>query len=248
MKQVVIILSILCIWTTAYSNSLPSGKDILKKVDENQLLDHAIMTIKIVIHGRSGTRTMTLKSWVNGKDEAFSEYLSPAREKGKKMLKLSNKLWTYSPEPHDRIITISGHLLKQSVFGSDLSYEDYMGNSSMIEDYKAQVIGRKTIEGRSCFVLELTAKRKDVPYARQKIWVDSIRWVVLKADLMAKSGKTVKRTMIKEVMQVENRWYPKQVHFKDILSKGNGTEYHVEDIDITTKIPKQKFTKAALRR
>ena len=225
-----------------------SGQEILKRVDKNQLLDHAILKSTMIIHGRSGTRTITSKAWVSGKDKSFSEYLSPAREKGKKMLKLSDKLWTYTPEPHDRIIAISGHLLKQSVMGSDLSYEDMMSNDSMEEDYDAKVIGNESFDGRPCHVLELIAKRSDVSYYKRKVWVDSERWITLQTDLIAKGGKLLKKLTTKDVFKLENRWYPKEVHFKDMLAKGGGTEYHITSIDLQSKIPERTFTKASLRR
>ena len=60
-----------------------------------------------------------------GSEKAFTENLSPAREAGTKMLKLKDKLWTYSPQT-DRIIQISGHMLRQSINGSDMSYKDMM--------------------------------------------------------------------------------------------------------------------------
>jgi len=48
------------------------------------------------------------------------------------MLKLGDELWTYTPET-DRIIKISGQMLRQSVMGSDLSYEDMMEDRKLIE-------------------------------------------------------------------------------------------------------------------
>jgi len=225
-----------------------TGLEILKNIDKNQVLDHAIITATMIIHGRSGTRTITSKSWISGRDQSFTEYLSPPREKGKKMLKLGDKLWMYTPEPHDRIIAISGHLLKQSVMGSDLSYEDMMSNDSMEEDYDAIVIGKENIEGRPCIVLELTAKKPEVSYFKRKIWVDSKRWIAVKSYLMAKGGKLLKRHVVKDVFQLENRWYPREVHFKDMLARGSGTEYHLDLIDLKTAIQARKFTKASLRR
>jgi hypothetical protein len=56
-----------------------------------------------------------------GQERAFREYTFP-RGKGTKMLKLGDQLWTFDPRT-DRTIQISGHLLRQSVMGSDLSYE-----------------------------------------------------------------------------------------------------------------------------
>lgn len=225
-----------------------SGQEILKRVDKNQFLDHAIITATMIVHGRSGSRTITSKSWMSGKEKSFSEYLSPAREKGKKMLKLGDKLWIYTPEPHDRIIAISGHLLKQSVMGSDLSYEDLMSNDSMEEDYDAKIVGKEVVDGRPCLILDLTAKREGVAYYKRKVWVDSDRWIFLQSDMLAKGGKLLKRAAVKDVFELENRWYPKEVFFKDMLATGGGTEYHINSIDLKTEIPDRKFTKASLRR
>jgi len=225
-----------------------SAKEILQRVDNNQVLDHAIIQATMIIHGRSGTRNISSKSWVSGTDKSFSEYLSPAREKGKKMLKLGDKLWTYTPEPHDRIIAISGHLLKQSVMGSDLSYEDMMSNDSMEEDYQAVIVGKENIDARPCIILELTAKKPGVSYYKRKVWVDSQRWIAIQSHLMAKSGRLLKKHSVKDAFKLENRWYPKEIHFKDVLSKGGGTEYHINSIDLETKISARKFTKASLRR
>ena len=69
----------------------------------------------MVIHSRTGRRTITYQTWIQGRDRALVEYLDPPRERGKKMLKLADKIWTYTPEPNDRIISIAGHLLRQSV-------------------------------------------------------------------------------------------------------------------------------------
>ena len=249
MKTLFLLLGSLVVYASpAISADTLSGQEILKLVDKNQVLEHAILESTMIIHGRSGTRTITSMAWVSGKDKSFSEYLSPAREKGKKMLKLGDKLWTYTPEPHDRIIAISGHLLKQSVMGSDLSYEDMMSNDSMEEDYDAKVIGNEILDGRPCLVLELIAKRDDVSYYKKKVWVDSERWITLQTDLMAKGGKLLKKLTTKDVFKLENRWYPKEVYFKDMLAKGGGTEYHITSIDLKSKISETKFTKASLRR
>jgi hypothetical protein len=77
------------------------------------------------------------------------------------MLKLKDKLWMYSPST-DRTIQISGHMLRQSVMGSDLSYEDMMADKKLTHHYQAVVTGSEAVEGFQCWVLELTAKTRDV--------------------------------------------------------------------------------------
>ena len=215
---------------------VPTGDEILEKIDHNMVVDQAISVQTMIISGRTNTRTITSKAWSKGRDQAFVEYLSPAREKGKKMLKLADQIWNYSPEPHDRIISISGHLLRQSVMGSDLSYEDMTDNDRLRELYTATVEGEETINNRHCYVLLLTAKSEGVTYHSRKVWVDAERWVPLKEERFAKSGKLLKTTEINEVFQVEDRWYPKKMWFKDMLSKGKGTEYIIDSIDFDVEI------------
>jgi outer membrane lipoprotein-sorting protein len=237
----------LLICTNAIAQT-PSGEEILKRIDDNMVVDQAVSVSTMIIHARSGTRTITSKAWTKGEEKSLVEYLSPAREKGKKMLMVDDMLWTYTPEPSDRIITISGHLLRQSVMGSDMSYEDMMENRSMIEMYDAEVTGREDFNGRSCWVVQLNAKVSDVAYHSRKVWVDAEHWLPLKEERFAKSGKLLKNFQIEEVFRVGNRWYPKRMTFKDMLSRGKGTEYIVESIDFDVKIPDYMLTKAALRR
>ena len=229
-------------WTEA-----PSGKSILEKVDANLTSETSIMTSQMIIHGQRGSRTIESKSWAKGADTAFTEYLAPAREKGTKMLKLEDRLWMYSPDT-DRTIQISGHMLRQSVMGSDLSYEDMMDDPRLAELYEAEVTGEDSIEERDCWVLHLIANKDDVAYQSRKLWVDKERMVPMQGELFAKSGKLLKRVTLKDFKQIEERWYPMHMTFKDVLKSGEGTEFIATSIEFNVDIPEYIFSKAALKR
>ena len=154
--SLVVVSSIIIIGILASQDS-PSGDWILKKIDENIGADNKIYQGKMIIQGRRGSRTVESKSWIQGDEKSFTEYLAPPREKGTKMLKLEDQLWTYSPST-DRTIKISGHMLRQSVMGSDLSYEDMMDDPHLAHLYAADVTGTETVEERACWLLQLTAK------------------------------------------------------------------------------------------
>jgi len=226
---------------------MPSGHAVLEEVDQNLSSSNRIFTSRMIVHGRRGSRTIGSKSWAQGDRKAFTEYLFPAREKGTKMLKLENRLWLYSPLT-DRTIRISGHMLRQSVMGSDLSYEDMMEDPRLSEIYDAGVAGTEDVEGRSCWVLALTARTRDVAYHARKLWVDRERLVPLKEELYAKSGKLLKRTELRDVTRIGGRWFPTRVLFKDVLRSGRGTEFVIESIKFDQPIPEAVFSKASLRR
>jgi len=219
---------------------------IMDKVDKNMSSKNRIFESEMIIHGRRTSRTITSISYSAGDKQSFTEYLSPAREQGTKMLKLGNQLWIYSPST-DRIIQISGHMLRQSVMGSDLSYEDMMDDRKLTEIYSATVTGNDTVEGRNSYVLELIAKVDDAAYHSQKIWVDTERYVPLKQEMFAKSGQLLKRTTLSDVRQVQGRWFPMKMVYKDVLKEGSGTEFRMTSLKFDQDIPDYIFTKAALK-
>ncbi|OYT10740.1 MAG: outer membrane lipoprotein-sorting protein, partial [Bacteroidetes bacterium 4572_112] len=164
----IIILSALSITQLQAQNAIA----IINKVDANMNSNTNITKSDMIIHGRRKSRTVTSIVYSKGKNNSFSEYLAPAREKGTKMLKSDGYLWIYSPST-DRTIQLSGHMLKQSLMGSDLSYEDMMENRKLMDMYDAEIIGEDSIEGREVVVILLKAKVDDAIYDSRKTWIDA---------------------------------------------------------------------------
>jgi len=225
----------------------PSGDAILARVDANIGSDNKVSHARMIIEGRGATRTIESKSWIRGMRESFTEYLAPARERGTKMLKLGDELWTFFPET-DRTIRISGHMLRQAVMGSDLSYEDLMEDPRLSALYTAKVAGEETHRDRPCWVLELTARSPGIAYHSRKMWVDRERSVALREERYAKSGKLLKTTDVLEVTRSGSRWIAHDVLFKDVLKAGRGTRFEVISIEFDATIPEHVFSKAILRR
>jgi negative regulator of sigma E activity len=225
----------------------PSGEEILKRVDENLLSGTKISVGEMRIQERREVRTVRMRSWMRGLKKSFTEFLSPARDKGTKMLKLDDQIWTYAPST-DRIILISGHMLRQSVMGSDLSYEDLLEDPALAVAYDAKVTGEDTVVGRPCWILELTSKGQDVAYQSRAIHVDRERYLVMKEDRFARSGKLLKTTEVRAVIRVGGRWVASEAVIKDALKTGTGTEFVVESVSFDEAIADFYFSKAALRR
>jgi outer membrane lipoprotein-sorting protein len=226
--------------------SAQSADEIIDRVDRNMSSENRIFESSMTIHGRRVSRTITSRSYSVGDTKSFTEYLSPAREQGTKMLKLENQLWIYSPST-DRTIQISGHMLRQPVMGSDLSYEDMMEDRKLTDVYDASVVGTEEIEGRANWVLELKAKVEDIAYARRKMWIDKERYVPMREELYAKSGQLLKRSTLSDVVRIEGRWFPSTIVYKDMLKEGDGTQFKITSIKFNQSIPEYIFTKAALK-
>ncbi|MGY8763345.1 MAG: outer membrane lipoprotein-sorting protein [Fidelibacterota bacterium] len=222
--------------------------DIIAAMDKNLNAKSRVLTSKMVVHGRRTTRTIESKNWVVGMDLAFTEYLSPAREKGTKMLKLGDKLWTYSPQA-DRVIQISGHMLRQSVMGSDMSYNDMMEDRPMEELYKATLEGSVMIDDRDHWIILLESKVKGLSYPKRRAWVDKEYLLPMKEELYAKSGKLLKTSTMDGIKKVQRRWFPSRFIYKDELKRNSkGTEWIIDEIAFDIDIPESRFSKALLRK
>jgi outer membrane lipoprotein-sorting protein len=243
MKSIIylIILSL-----TAPLLSQPSGKEILDQIDKNLSARTRIMTAKMIITGARGSRTIEFRTWAEGEERVFTEYTNPARERGTKMLKLEDKLWIFSPST-DRIIQITGQMLRQSVMGSDLSYEDMMEDPDLTSHYEAKVTASDTLQKRECWILQLNAKSEGEAYEVRKIWVDKERFIPLKEELYGKSGKLLKRTQLSEVTRIQGRWFPMKIVYKDMLKTGDGTQFIIVTIKLDEPISGNIFSKASLK-
>ena len=225
-----------------------SADDIMKAMDKNLNANSRIMTSKMVVKGRRNNRTIESKNWVVGTELAFTEYLSPPREAGTKMLKIREKLYTYSPQT-DRVIQISGHMLRQSVMGSDISYNDMMEDRPMEELYSATIEGLAILDGREHWVMVLNAKVKGLSYPKRRSWVDKEYLLPKKEELYAKSGKLLKTASLEGIKKIDGRWFPSKFVYKDELKRNSkGTEWIIDNIQFNKKIPDSRFSKALLRK
>lgn len=223
-------------------------EEIIQAMDDNLNAKSRVLTSKMVVHGRRSTRTIESRNWVKGINHAFTEYLSPPREAGTKMLKLDNKLWTYSPQS-DRVIQISGHMLRQSVMGSDMSYNDMMEDRPLMELYEATLEGSLEIAGRDHWIMLLEAKVKGLSYPKRRAWIDKEYLLPTKEELYAKSGKLLKTSTMDGIKKVQGRWFPSRFIYKDELKRNSkGTEWIIDEIEFDVDIPESRFSKARLRK
>jgi outer membrane lipoprotein-sorting protein len=237
-----------CVIVSPVGAQTPSADSLIQKVDQNQASRTKITVWEMTIHGRRGSRTMKARSWIQGIDQAFTEYLDPPRDAGTKMLKLGPQLWTFSPST-DRTIQIAGHMLRQSVMGSDMSYEDLMEDPKLQNLYEAKVTGEAAFLERPCWLLELTAKSgTDPAYHSRKLWVDKERFLVLKEERFATSGKLLKTSEVTKTAMMHQRWVAERAVFRDALKNDGGTEFVVESIEFDANIPEHVFSQASLRK
>jgi outer membrane lipoprotein-sorting protein len=221
-----------------------TADEILAKVDANQSYSSIGYSGRMEITIGGQTRYKTMNAVAVGSAKAFSEFTNP-EDRGTRYLKLGKDLWIYFPKEQDTV-KISGHLLKEGMMGSDVSYEDALESGDFKAKYSASLKGRDKVGDRDCWVIELSAKVPTAAYDRRLIWIDAERFVGLKEEMYAKSGKLLKTSAVLEVTRLGERWFPTKTEFASKLRSDTKTVFSMSKVEIDAPIDERRFTMAAL--
>lgn len=228
------------------AQALPAqtAQQILAKVDANESYSTIRYAGRMEITIGGETRYKTMTSIGQGSSKAFVEFTNP-EDRGTRYLKRDKNLWIYFPKEQDTV-KISGHLLKEGMMGSDVSYEDALESSDYQEKYTATRKVDDTAGDRSCFVVELNARVPTAAYDRRVLWIDKERFVQLKAEMYAKSGRLLKTSATLEMDRVGDRWFPAKMEFVSKLRANTKTVFTMSNVELNVPLSDQQFSMAAL--
>lgn len=225
----------------------PTADALLDQMDRNLTFEARRARMVMTVEGRR-TRTYEMVSHGRGEEDSAIEYVAPARDKGTRMLKLGDELWIYLPGA-DRVQKISGHMLRQGMMGSDVSYEDLMASRELRKRYEAKVLGDDTHDGRACWKLELKAKDGAVTYPRRVSCIDKETFIPLKQDLYALSGMLLKTWTMSDVKTFDGgRRFPTKMTVRDHVKKESVTRIEFKEMEFGIEFPKEIFSLRWLER
>ena len=222
-----------------------TAEEIINMRDDNEYFDTAEMEADMII--ASGKRIIT-KTMVALSDRKNSlvEFTN-SQDRGTKFLKREDDLWMFFPDAEE-IIKISGHMLNQGMMGSDFSYQDVMESDKLTDLYDFEIIKEEDLDGRPCYVLEGIAREGvKVSYYRRVSWVDKERFIGLKEELYAQSGRLLKETKINKIEEIEGRWVAIDSVMENKLRKDTYTQFILTQITFNPEIPEETFSLQNLR-
>jgi outer membrane lipoprotein-sorting protein len=224
---------------------VPAASEIIKRMEQNTDFKTAYYEARMEITQRERVNTKTMRAWVEGNDRALVEFTNK-RDLGTRILKIEDDLWLFSPTAEEEV-RLSGEMLNQGMMGSDFSYQDALESAQLMDLYESRVIGIETLDDRQCYVLELVAREGvKVNYYRRKIWVDAERYLGIREELYAPSGKLLKQSSTENIEKLNNRYYPMVLVMEDMTRKGSSTRFVIENIVFDQAIPAGTFTRQRL--
>ncbi len=217
-----------------------SAEDIVREMDRKQSFSTMKAAGSMITNDRFGTKVSDFISWSRGNDDFLIEFTSAA-EKGQKVLRTASELYLYYPDAEE-IIRLQGAALRQSMLGSDISYEDMTEGNDTLSKYDVELTGEESVGGEDCYVIEMIAKSRDVAYPRQIVWVVKDSLVPQQVQYFSKSGKLLKEMRVNAIQSVGDKFVITRMTLEDKLKKNSSTELVIDSLETDTNLGRDFFS------
>lgn len=246
MRRIVVCIAALCSFAVSAFSQAPSAAELLRRIDENEVFKTVEYSGEMIIDYQSRRYVKQFKVYARGTADSFIEFTNP-EDLGTKYLKRSGRLSMYSPDSEE-VILISGHMLKESMMGSDMSLEDTIDNATLVSRYDPVLAGTDVWNGKPAWVLELFAKKRGESYPKRKLWIDTETGDVLHYELYALSGAKLKEYNLIKIEMINGRRFPVESELRDLLRKGSKTSFVMKSVVLDEPIPDSVFNQRNLER
>ncbi|MDR0638644.1 MAG: outer membrane lipoprotein-sorting protein [Spirochaetaceae bacterium] len=247
MKRIVFVTAF--VWGVAGvfgQTAAPTAMELLARVDGNEIYGTIVYDGRMIIDYNGKRFEKTMRAWARGNSDSFIEFTN-REDAGTKYLKKDRRLYVYSPDTEE-VMLISGHMLKESMMGSDLSYEDTIENETLSARYTPVLAESAVVNGKDCWVLDLTAKSRTESYPKQKLWIEKTSGDLVRYELFALSGVKLKEYTLIRVEVIGARRFPVEMEIRDLMRKGSKTTMIMSNITLDRPIADSVFTTRNLER
>ncbi len=218
--------------------------EIMKKLDNNIRGKNIYMKMSMSVTAMGHKRTMKMQTWAEGSKKSFVKIIYPPKDKGITFLSLDNQMWQYVPKI-ERIIKIPPSMMLQNWMGSDITNDDMVKQSSVVDDYDPRIL-KKT---GSVVTIELIPK-EDAAVVWGKIItnIDTSTYTSIKDTFYDEDGEAVRIFTYKKVKKFGEYYIPTYWKIAPLDKKNNMTEMILEEVEYDSDISDRYFKKSALKR
>ena len=237
-----VLLSLMIFSSSAFAIT---AEEVIQKRDDNEYLKSARVESTMIINNAGRELEKKMVNLIEG-NKALVSFTNPM-DRGTKFLKREDNLWMFFPDAED-VVKLSGHMLERGMMGSDFSYKDMMESEKLTELYNFEIIDEVEYKGRPAYKIEaIKVEGAEVSYYKRIAWIDKERFIGLREELYAESGKLLKVAEVTEVEEIEGRWYPIKTVMENKLRENTSTTFIIDSIEFNPEIPEGTFTLESLQ-
>ncbi|MCA6449870.1 MAG: outer membrane lipoprotein-sorting protein [Chitinophagaceae bacterium] len=219
--RLTLIILFICSFSLAHTQS---ATEIIRKADEKMRGKTSQGELIIRTTRPSWSREMRIRSWMKGNDFALLLVQSPPKDKGIVFLKRKKEVWNWMPIL-ERVIKLPPSMMTNSWMGTDFTNDDLVKESSVVNDYQHRLLADTTIDGKSCYRLELIPKPNTaVVWGKLLVAIDKKDFLELYTEFFDEEGKLTNTMRGYDIKLMDGRLIPTRVEMIPADKKGHKTE------------------------
>ena len=184
----------------------------------------------------------------NGRSKAVLRFTAPAEVKGVALLihnhqERASDQWMWTPAlQRDRRIALQDRSTR--FFGTDFSFEDLEERD--VEQFDYSMLGSDTIEGATCWKIEMTPRRgRASQYTRSIAWIRKDNYVLVRLDNFV-DDQVVKRLTNSSIENLQGIWTARLLEMTD-LRRSTRTRLSLQEVKYNAAVNEREFTLEAIR-
>jgi len=223
----------------------PDVEALLARLDDLYRSRSSIARIELLVTTPRSTRSLRLKAWTRGEDEALIVIESPPREEGTATLRVGPNLWNYLPRIA-RTIRVPPSMMLGSWMGTDFTNDDLVKESSLRRDFDARIDRRSDVPAG--WWIRLDVKPGVVGrWARIDILV-SDEGLPIEERHFDRKGRLARTMAFDDIKRLGGRRLPVHLTLTPTDTEGQRTEMRYLDVQFDVSLSDDTFSLSRLER
>lgn len=228
----------------AQAEQIPDIETIIDRLEYNQVFESSKSSATLTVTNNLGIVESSFESYALKNNDTLV-VINTGPDRGQKVLRQGESIFLYYPDAEE-IIRLQGSALRNSMMGSDFSYEDLTGDNSIRAKFTYEFLGTEIIDGKPCYHVVFTAKSRREIYQKEELFIDAELFAPRKTILYSASGKALREMYSTDFRTVAGRNIAYSTLMTDLLKKNSTTLMELIDVEIDIPLDADLFSRENL--
>ena len=236
--------------SSSFSDTAPTQPDIAATLVKNAMdywrSNTSYTEVSMTVHRPDWQRTMGMRSWTRGSNDALIIFTSPAADAGNSTLKLDQSMWMFTPKLN-QVIKLPASMMAQSWMGSDFSYNDLSRSDQIVNYYTHKLINTEKIDKHTIYTIE-SIPNADAPivWGKEEIKIRD-DFILLEEKFYDQDMQLIKHMVTTKIGPLGGREFPLIMRMSNIEKDDHWTEIKNDTAQFDLDLPNTLFTLSNLR-
>lgn len=220
----------------------PTGRDLIAHIERTLWGRTNQGVAEMTVLTPRWERKLDLRFWMERPERTFIRIMAPPKEAGIGSLRIKAEMWNYLPAI-ERVIKIPPSMMLQPWMGSDMTNDDLVKSSSVVDDYTHTLIGISALDGIPVYKVESIPKPDAaVVWGKLIYYIRRSDRLPLQLEFYDERGEKVKIMRYTDIRPIGGRVIPTRWEMQPIAKPQNRTVFIIREMAFDAPTDPQTFT------